>query len=723
MTTSFDWDAYETEPGEFDWDAYEQPTKKQEPVTLKGTLGSLGTGFAGGAGGAVKDVEQIAKPLGAVFPGVKALSDLMTVSGFKNTPQLTEQLAEQFGIEEPQNALERILQKTGEFSGQEALLGTALGGTTGGGLGAAHGAVSGALYGAAKELGANDTVALIATMLTLSPIAAEKLLSKLKMSKEAKKALLKDAQKTAEAVSQKTGANLNTEVPPPPPAPPPPTAPGGIKSGTELPQTKNAFAEKEKIVEALSAEESPSALGVTAKAPEIHKEVPELKGRTSKAQELGESVSKEPFETDASAGREISRNIQKEREIEHKIVKNAYEEAEPVTQNHYDIYPELASENEARIRKLESLEKRSAGEEAVYQDALTLRKIIGEPDALILASGSKLMKQANSFSQKVKYELPYVGYKGEIKKIVHEMNDSVIRSLEKAGQDASKVVKADKIYSRYADRFMNEHVSDYLGKKILNPEELAKKAISDEATYRSIKNALGSRSSPLVNKMDRELVHKRMDRYYQDPTLINSNSYVRDLKNLSEKIGKEKTAEVDYLLRKRQGVHEKSDYFKNRMKTFAPEQRKLAEKSKPSPIKNKISKEPIYKKPEHLDKAFKEVSDIRKLKKEMKSKGLEKEFDKLASDKVEEIFKEGKYGSKKLTGDDIVKIVDKNHEVLTELLGEDLLDALYKDARIAGEKEMTQNLFVQLTKRIGKLLISKVVGAGVMSSLIKILLR
>ncbi len=700
MTAAFDWAKYTSQPSSeekpaFDWSKY--TVKKQEPVTLKGAAGSYGAGVAGGAGGFVKDVqsltEAIPQPVRAFIPGIDLTSKLAKASGAKGTHELTTDIQEAMGVAEPGNAFERILSQSGQFGGQEALIGTALGGPAGAVAGLAHGSASGALYGGLKELGVNDEVALAVTALaTISPIAARAYLNK---------QATKSAAKTATAAAEPTVPTATPPSPPgAPPSPPgaPPSPPFG--PGTVLPETKGAFAQKEAVVKALEKPIEGKPLGVTAEVANVKAEAPSLQGRASEAQELGEALSKEPFETEAQAGRTISKDVTQARDAERDIVREKYKQAEEITSTHNDIYPKLAKENEDRISRLEALEKRSAGEEAVYQDALTLRKMIGNYEGYIETNADRLMKQANSFSQKVKYELPYAGYKGEIKSIVHEMNNAVIESLESAGKNSAAVKDADRTFSRFADRFMGDEISPYFQKKIRDPEKLGMKAISDAATYRAVKAALGSRKSPLVDKIDREVVHGSMDKYYKDPSKVNSKEYVKDLKNLAEKIGKEKTGEVDYFLRKKQLGNERKTFLENKLKETQIAREKVPMKERAKPI---ALEKPLVQTPEQLDKLFNSRSEIRRLKKEMKATGLDKEFEALAERKIEEIFKEGGFGEKKVTGSDLKRIIDKEHDILAELLGEEELSLLYKVASKAGAEELTKEIVTQVVKSAGKM--------------------
>jgi hypothetical protein len=662
-----------------------------------------GTGVAGGAGGVLPDILNLVKEFGL---GGVAGNALIEKFNPKGTEELTQGIQKDFNVQEPQNSLERILKESGQFGGQEGAIGTGIGGPGGGVLGLAHGSASGAFYGSLKELGVPDEAALgLTAFATVSPIAFQKLWPKIKDS----------FGKISESLAKKPPPI--PKEPPPPPGAPVTAAATEIKPGTTLPETRSAFGDKEKLIEQLAEKPKGAPLGVQAQVAVPKPEAPSLQGRVSTAPELGEVIAKEPFHTEAEVTRKTMKEVQAERNIEKDIVRDEYAKAEEITKTHNDTFPELAKQNDERIHKLEHLEKRSAGEEAVYQDSLALRRVVGEEGALISANASRLMKQANSFSQKVNYELPYAGYKGQIKEIVHQMNNSVINSLDRAGLNSAQVKRADKTYGRFADRFMSDELSPYLARKVLNPEELGRRAVSDEATHKAIKKALGSRKSELMAQIDRELVHQKLDKYFKDPEKVNSREYQKDLKNLAERIGKERTADADHFLRQRQLNHERKLLGERKIKETQLAREKLPPKGQPTPIEKRIGKESIAKTPEDLDKLFKKRSDIRRLRRELEDKGLSKEFDKLAEQKIEEIFKEGGFGEKKVTGLDMQRIIDKNHEVLSELMGEKEVSLLYKAAKEAGKQEITQEIIKEVIKATGKT-VAQFFGLGKLIKLI-----
>ncbi len=688
------WDEVKYEPSV--WDQVEY--KKQEPASVQGTAGAYGSGFAGGYGGVAGDIMNLITGGSPTHVPVGLNPNMLKPT--QNEPlQGTHELASSIG-KEPQNALERITRESGQFGGNEAAFGTALGGPVGAAVGAAHGSASGALYGGLKELGVPDAWALgITAVTTLSPIAGRKLIDAWKSGKDVRKSI--QASDIPSAAKAEIIESLPSEPQPPP---------GGIGVGTEIGAGGESRAISEQTIEKYN---QPRAQKLPSPVIQIDTQLPGKEGGQSLIvrvhPEVGESISKEKFKSEAQAGREISGEIKNKFESAKKEMKSAYKEAEGVTESHNDVYPEMAAKNEARIEELERLPKRDPGAELVYQDALALRQIIGTPDGLFEANGRTIMKQADSFSSRVKYDAPYQGVKSMVKSMVKDMNEGVISSLRRAGKDADKVIKADQIYGRFADTFYSDEIAPFLSKdSAKNAESLGKKTLSDQTTYRSVKQAVGSRKLPVINKIDREIVESRMGKYLEAPKanqikrsgseLVGTKQYNEDLANLSELIGKEKTAEVDNFFRSRQAEHEKISRHQEKIR----EANKRVETKKITEERVKPKEEKLPKTPEELDKLFKDASSIRELRKKMSDKGLLKEYEQLASEKVKELFKEGQFEGRKLTGEQIKKVINKDHKVLNELLGEELVDDLFKEAEIAGKEELKEARKEHILKKAGK---------------------
>lgn len=574
------------------------------------------------------------------------------------------------------NALERIVRKGSEFG-------------TASGPAAVPGFIVGAAIQGAVELGLNEETAnALGVLLPFLPSVAKSFSSKIESGMKAGEALaaaeitpaeLETAQKAVqvfeESIAPQAGDIEKSLVP----------------SSEQLPISP--FETAENVI----AENTPKTKGepLGLQVPKQPTESKSLKGRVTKESQLGESISPERFHSDAQAGREISHNIKENAYRDKQQVREAYRKAEEVTKTHNDIHPELAAENDARIEKFQDLTKRSAGQEATYQDTLALRDLVGSKDALFPVSSDLLMKQANSFSQKVNYELPYAGYKGEIKSIVKEMNNSVIKSLKKDGLDFEVVQLADKKFSQYADTYYGDEVSPYLQKKILDPESLYNKAAKNPGEYRAVKKAIGSRKSDLVNKLDREIVEKTLEKYNKDPSLIGSQEYNDTLSNLQQKIGKEKAAEVDHFLRKKEPVSRKSRETREKITKAEQERSKKVSSDKLKGIADKVAAHAKVK-PEEVIKMLDSRSGIRELKKITS----EKNFNTLTDIKVRDLLREGQIEATS-TGNDLYKVLNKrsNFEILSEIAGEAEVEAARRLAKQVGEKELSQtNILYEASK-------------------------
>lgn len=414
--------------------------------------------------------------------------------------------------------------------------------------------------------------------------------------------------KTAESISQEAEDIIRSRgggggPPPAPPSPPP--APIKPEPAPLIP--KKAEPIPEPLLADVKVEPLPQPKPVKVEVPEVPTSgegslagrIKKEKTPTQDIDKLGKVVSKEPLQSSAQTGRTLAETI-KENAKEAKIpVTAAYKEAEAATAAHSDVYDGLAKNIDEFIQKLELTEKRNAAQEAVYQQAKTIQDMIGKPGALLEENAQKLVLQADAMAQMVNYELPYTGYKSQIKGLVKSVNEAVIESLESAGKtsEAEVVKNADKMYAQWADRFLGDELTPYLERKNLNPESLFEKPTSDVATHRAVRKAVGNNSDPLVQRIDSNVVKQEMGKYFENPELVNSTQYQKDIVDLAERIGKEEVGQVDHFLRNRKTAFEKQKSLKEERGSFvkrkllepAEKQSKKVESPKLKSLSEKIS--------------------------------------------------------------------------------------------------------------------------------------
>lgn len=728
-------------------------TKSQEPLTLKGSAGTYGGAVLGGAGGIAGDFAPLLGLLSEyLFPGpVKS-----EVLGLKTTPELTQSISKEMGVEEPRNALERILRQSGTFGGQEALLGTALGGPVGGGLGLAHGSASGALYGGLKELGMDDEWALgITALATLSPIAAQKLITRFKRGssfKEAAKSVEKEfIQDSNEPPGSSPDTFVGKEIP-------------AGRQGYEL--AEEALGELQKPMETPKpekikfqfpenqTEKSPSLQGRVSRETEIEapstsavklpkEEAKPLTGRAKIISSEVESViSPNKFYNEKHGGINLSENAKKELEKENEIVRKKYKIAEKVYRGKNDIVPSLASKVEDALEGLSKTAEPSTAEKAVIKQLESLQKIIGTSLEPIEVGMDRLIKTADSMSQLLNYEVPGGGAKNILKSFVKSINNTVIETLEKQGVKTSPIKEADKAYSEMANRFFNDEIKGFIEKTIRNPESLYRTAIKDEGVYRAVRDALGKTHSKSTNKLERDIVESAIQPFVKDLQKVGSKGYEKVMRHLEGLIGEEKANKIRSRLDQWKRLRDKVVVPKSE-KSFPKERITSSTKNIPSKqlsIAKKIPKDLETKlgmpegkvtypsqaskylgeTPSKIEKMMETREEIRKLKNDLSKKGLSKLFDKIAEEKTVEILRGGTVGPKKLKGYDVYEelIKSKNYDILSEIYGKEATDLAIEETRKMANKQLKITMFKELAK-----LGATVSGASKLYKVIAILAR
>ena len=771
MSTPFDFEKYEsaqhTQPKPFNFEQYE-PDERTFGEQAKSAAAQYATGVGGGAGGAVPDVLNLIQSI----PGLGGIAGEILKSQkpkFDGSEEIANKIAEDFNVDKPINSLERILKESGKWGGQEGIIGTGVGGPIGGGLGLAHGSASGAFYGGLKELGANDELALGATMLlTLSPIAFQKLLPKIQ-------------EKLAKSTASSKSTSLPKQPPPPPGTTPTPptsapidellqpkspetlfeTAERAIKesqgapiiespSGTSaisLPKEQGAPLEGRVQTAAKEPKALQKPLGTSElNAPkEEHSKAIEP-SRVSKEPELGHSITKDRFESDASGGTTIEKKVKEMAAEERAPVNKAYEVARKETQTSHDIYPDLARKNDELIDRLEKVQKRNSGEEAVYQQALNIRNMVGRSGEYIEQNAERLLAQSDSMSKLANYEMPYTGYKGILKKLVKDINNSVIGSLKRQGKKYRAVEIADEKFAKWADKFLGDEIQPFLEKKILNPEALYNSAVKNPGNYRAVENAIGKSNPALIEKIDRAIVEDRLGKYWQNPEKIGTEEFNKSIRDLKQLIGSEKTDRAFEALQRKSAqfktqtrvkeAGERSKYKAAPLKekvtaatqlkaktprpSVAPEKgRKILPERISSATANKSAKI-MNSTPSEIVQKTNTPEGLRELKKSLP----ESTYKELSEQKLRSVLREG-HIEKEVTSKEIYDFLNKEdtYQLFAEVLGKEevhaLRDVAKKSAKLEADKQFTHDLIRKFVKQG---VITAVKGTVAMKAL-KILLK
>lgn len=683
---------------------------------IKSAASQYGAGAAGGVGGFPKDIFNLLAESGLLGFFGKAVAPHVPGA---TTPELTSQFREKLGAEEPQTSLERILAQAGEFGGQEGLIGTTLGGPVGGLLGLAHGSAAGTIYGGLKELGANDTVALLGTFLTtLAPKAAFSLIDKIK----AGKATAKDVSQASKIFKQKTGVDINDlaggEPPTPPGASATETLKPAIAPGENIPGARGTEAIREQVLQELA----PTVEG----GQKLSLEMPQLEQKPGKARKitvedtpLGDSVYKKQIGTSFDEGKELFDSIKNELVEEKEKIRKLYADAREVSSSHADVFPKTAEAASEIISQLERLPEkgRNPAQTATLKYARGVQELVGNSSGYLEQPVSTLIAQADSLAQAIPMELAFPGVKGMLKSLIKTINDESVSVLKKNGLNYRAIVEADKTYAKMADKFFVDELKPFLEKKTLDPESLFEAASKNRGTYRAVKEVLKSKKPSLINKLDKAVVENALGKYSKNPGKVGSREYNKDVADLSKLIGEKKVGKAHAFLKNKKSQFERNKLLAEKVKERAP---KVATQYQVDRLKEKFNKK--YQTTDQIQKSLSSRSKIKELKKDLSEKGMSKTFDALAEKEVQRLFREGKYGAKKLTGKDIVNTIDRHYEVLEELMGEEVVSNLYKIGEAAKNNELTQELAKKIIKTTAKVGLT-VAGLGKLNKFLNLLVK
>jgi hypothetical protein len=239
---------------------------------------------------------------------------------------------------------------------------------------------------------------------------------------------------------------------------------------------------------------------------------------------------------------------------------------------------------------------------------------------------------------------------------------------------------ADKTYGEFADMFMNDELSPFLERRIRNPESLFRKAVSDEGTYRALRDAL-KKNPTLIHKLEREIVDSRMNKYYKKPNLIGSKEFNQDIRELEGLIGKPKTNKVKNSLTKQKNILNKERVaFDKKVESYEKKKEisKIAREKIKQSTNIKNASAVLKKSPEEIIHMMDSRSGIRELKQKLESMGKKELFNRLAEQKSLEILRGGNVLPKNIKGSDILEKVGKgkNYEIMSELHGKERVNQL-----------------------------------------------
>lgn len=527
---------------------------------------------------------------------------------------------------------------------------------------------------------------------------------------------------------------------------PPPTGPGGISAGAELPQTKGTFQRKEQAIEALKPAQS-SGEFIPETSPELTPserffraepqpiEARPLTGRVRRQgrdiglrpappptgrpnaypieDEIGDIFSRQEFFNTRQGGQAVVNQIRHQSEALYQQINEAYDISRQLNRFVDDTHPQLVNELEEFAAPIREIARRArSGPQRAALNAVDdlLGQLATTEEGAITRytpiNNQVLIDTMQSLRQKIDHDFMHGDASNIFRRPINAISEAVERAAQGSPEALEALQHARQLRRQWGETFDNAYVRPLRDPANHDYSKIFRGLLDlDEFIYlRPILNNT-PRGRELEGGIARDLVKKRITPLIESDGMINPRRLDRELRELQSFITPEQSEQIQNIVRQRQ----------------QPRITRRVEKlEKPLPKESKAEKPPTpeYKIPEDIDKSFKTRSGIRKLHKDLKKAGKEDLFKEIAKDKATEIFKEGQFGAKKLTGEDIAKTINKNHEVLAEILGEEELNVLFREAQAQAKKELSGEWIVEISKKLAK----KSLKSGIIKTILTVLI-
>lgn len=421
-------------------------------------------------------------------------------------------------------------------------------------------------------------------------------------------------------------------------------------------------------------------------------------GMVTETKGPGAKISPLEFESDATAGRSLSNAIVEEATAERAAINQEYNAAKESYRGMETFSPTLSHELQEARSIFESTLEPNSPERIVINRLDSLIERIGTPDALRNIPVNELIAEADTIGAMLNWDARFGGKKDILRRIVRSLDQAAIQGIERNGGNADLFRAANARRANFAQKFENSEIRPFLERQILDPESLFKKTYNDPGTFRAVQLALppNARGVELYNGMSRKIAEDLMSDYIKNPSLINSTKYSKNLRNLTELIGKERSDSFDKELRKVASRQRISEITRSKIKESVAQ--KPSGEDRLTKLKESIAEHSELS-PEDLTSKLNSRTGIKQLKKGLSTDN----YDKLTKEKLREVFQGGKVEGE-VTGNSLYESLNnsKNYEIVSEILGEETAESLRLAAKELGKKELNNKSIGNIIKILAK---------------------
>ena len=435
---------------------------------------------------------------------------------------------------------------------------------------------------------------------------------------------------------------------------------------------------------------------------------------------IGKVISKEKTPNPTVGGEETVGAVRASAKADQKQVAQKYKISEDLNAGVNDTHPEAGNELRNLVEHLENKGNLSPEEQQMLSSAKTTLDNMIEFDSLGKAVGWKpvnnqfLLDQAKALRNKMYYEYSESNATGIFNPLLNLYEDAARRAAIATGNEVAALANdaARASHREWAGLYKNKYINQYRNLSVNKPTQLYDSALSID-NYRQLDRVLSRTNSGqnLSSKIKRDLVNKKLEKFYNDPKKVPLDKFEDELNKLSPILSDgEKSQIVSEFKQMR-----KTNYIP--AKKVEPISEPVAPELKESPVKEfgptkvklpqkkEVSTTPEMRKAEKLKnitpEKSKKLTDSASGLKELKATVSKKTYEEATQRKVREIFHQGKV-KQSYSGTQLFDIVNKgnNYEILSEILGESEVKSLLEAAEKIGKTNMTRESLLKISKNV-----------------------
>lgn len=406
-----------------------------------------------------------------------------------------------------------------------------------------------------------------------------------------------------------------------------------------------------------------------------------------------DSIHPREFYNSTRAGKAIKNEIASLDKADYKKVNELYETSRELQGGIEQVHPELVTNLSQRLEDLNSIPAPSTVQKSLIR---SLEKIIkdlaevGEGGNIVgykPMNNQTIIDQIQSLRQILDYDFEHAVPKNIFKPTIRDLQEAATNAARSSNPKAAEAIeKANTAYREWATTYNNDYINPY--RDLSNKDFIS---LFDKATdidnYNILKSVLekSKTGKELLNSTKRSIVSKNLKTAFKDPR--------KAIDTIEPSI-----RELEEVLTPQESLKLRESFQK--YKTPSRLQAKKIERLKEVPREVKAVAKYTNKTPEQIEQLFNSRSGIREIKTDLsKTKRSKELFDKMASQKVRDILRQGKI-KPDYTGKDLYKVINKkdNYELLSELLTPEEVDKMLEMSQKISSKKVTKEGVMKLAK-------------------------